>query len=100
MFREISYSNSKVKKGSKAYISEHAFAIRFLKTKMDLTSVASISWSNWYHFEEREKERPTKRDREKRVCVERADYISPSPHMPDCVTAKCPRDGGMEEGSE
>lgn len=28
-----------------------------------------------------------------------ADYVSPSPHMPDCVTAKCPRDGGLEEGS-
>lgn len=32
--------------------------------------------------------------------MERADYISPSPHMPDCVTAKCPRDGGMGGGSE
>ena len=26
--------------------------------------------------------------------MERAHYISPSPHMPDCVTAKCPRDWG------
>lgn len=32
---------------------------------------------------------------------ERADYVSPSPHMPDCVTAKCPRDwgvGGRQQG--
>lgn len=27
--------------------------------------------------------------------MERTDYISLSPHMPDCVTAKCPRDCGM-----
>lgn len=27
--------------------------------------------------------------------MERTDYISLSPHMPDCVTAKGPRDCGM-----
>lgn len=32
--------------------------------------------------------------------MEKADYISPSPHMPDYVTAQCPRDRGMEEGTE
>lgn len=34
------------------------------------------------------------------VGIEKADYISLSSHMPDYVTAKCPRDGGMEEGSK
>lgn len=29
-------------------------------------------------------------------CMERTDYISLSPHMPDCVTAKCPRDCGTD----
>ena len=30
----------------------------------------------------------------------RADYISASPHMPDCVTAKCPSNEGTEEEEE
>lgn len=41
-----------------------------------------------------------KRQREEGVCIEKADCISLSSHMPDYVTAKCPRDGGMEEGSK
>lgn len=31
-------------------------------------------------------------------CMERTDYISTSPHMPDCVTAKSHRDCGVREG--
>lgn len=37
-------------------------------------------------------------DERQEDCMERTDYISPSPHMPDCVTAKCPRDCGAEGG--
>lgn len=41
-------------------------------------------------YRERETDR-NKRQRE-RDFTKRTDYISPSPHMPDYVTTKCPRD--------